>query len=104
MLENKLGLTSSADIRDAVDASAKALDVNLSDDDVNNIVDMMDKVSKEDINIDAITSQAKDIYDKLKDNGIDFSKVDTKGLAEKVGSVFANIFNAVKDFFTGLFG
>ena len=27
------GLTSSADIRDAVDASAKALDVNLSDDD-----------------------------------------------------------------------
>ena len=98
------GLTSSADIRDAVDASAKALDVNLSDDDVNNIVDMMDKVSKEDINIDAITSQAKDIYDKLKDNGIDFSKVDTKGLAEKVGSVFANIFNAVKDFFTGLFG
>lgn len=98
------GLTSSADIRDAVDASAKALDVNLSDDDVNNIVDMMEKVSKEDINIDAITSQAKDIYDKLKDNGIDFSKVDTKGLAEKVGSVFANIFNAVKDFFTGLFG
>lgn len=97
-------MTSSADIRDAVDASAKALDVNLSDDDVNNIVDMMDKVSKEDINIDAITSQAKDIYDKLKDNGIDFSKVDTKGLAEKVGSVFANIFNAVKDFFTGLFG
>ena len=99
------GLTSSsADIRVAVDASAKALDVNLSDDAVNNIVDMMDKVSKEDINIDAITSQAKDIYDKLKDNGIDFSKVDTKGLAEKVGSVFANIFNAVKDFFTGLLG
>ena len=28
----------------------------------------------------------------------------SKGLAEKVGSVFANIFNAVKDFFTGLFG
>ena len=64
----------------------------------------INQVSKEDINIDAITSQAKDIYDKLKDNGIDFSKVDTKGLAEKVGSVFANIFNAVKDFFTGLFG
>ena len=40
----------------------------------------------------------------FKDAGIDFSKVDTKGLAEKVGDFFANIFNAIKDFFSGLFG
>ena len=54
--------------------------------------------------MDAIKEQAKDIYNKLKDSGIDFSKVDTEGLTEKVGGFFSNIFNAVKDFFSGLFG
>lgn len=97
-------LTSAEDIRDAVNASAKALNIDLSDKDVENIVDMMEKVSKEDIDVDAIKDQAKDIYDKLKDAGIDFSDVDTGGLVEKVGDFFAEIFSAIADFFTGLFG
>lgn len=98
------GLTSSTDIRDAVNASANALGLNISEDDVNNIVDMMEKVSKEDIDVDAITEQAKGIYDKLKNAGVDFSEVDTSGLLEKVGDFFAGIFEAIVDFFTGLFG
>ena len=65
---------------------------------------MMEKVSKVDVDVDAIKDQAKDIYNKLKDSGIDFSKVDTEGLSEKVGGFFSNIFDAIKDFFTGLFG
>ncbi len=97
-------LTTKDDIHDAVQASANALDLNLSDDDVNKITDMMEKVSKVDVDVDAIKEQAKDIYNKLKDSGIDFSKVDTQGLADKVGNFFSNIFDAVKDFFTGLFG
>lgn len=97
-------LTTKDDIHDAVQASANALDLNLSDDDVNKITDMMEKVSKVDVDVDAIKDQAKDIYNKLKDSGIDFSKVDTQGLADKVGNFFSNIFDAVKDFFTGLFG
>ena len=98
------GLTSSTDIRDAVESSAGALNLDISDDDVDKIVDMMEKVSKEDIDVDAITSQAKEIYDKLKDSGIDFSNVDTSGLVEKVGDFFTGIFEAIADFFTGLFG
>lgn len=97
-------LTTKDDIHDAVQASANALDLNLSDDDVNKITDMMEKVSKVDVDVDAIKEQAKDIYNKLKDSGIDFSKVDTQGLSDKVGNFFSNIFDAVKDFFTGLFG
>lgn len=96
--------TSATDIRDAVEASAAALNLNLSEEDVAGIVDMMEKVAKEDIDVDAITSQAKEIYDKLKDVGIDFSEVDTSGLLEKVGDFFAKIFEAIADFFTGLFG
>lgn len=97
-------LTSSTDIRDAVTSSANALGLDISDEDVDKIVDMMEKVSKEDIDVDAIKEQAKDIYDKLKDSGIDFSEVDTGGLIEKVGDFFAGIFEAIADFFTGLFG
>ncbi len=97
-------LSTTEDIKDAVDSSARALGIDLSDEDVQNITDMMDKVSKVDINVDEIKQQASDIYNKLKDKGIDLSKVDTSGLAGKVGDFFANIFNAIKDFFTGLFG
>lgn len=97
-------LDSATDIRDAVKSSADALDLNLSDENIDEIVDMMEKVSKEDIDVDAITEQAKDIYDKLKDVGVDFSEVDTSGLLEQVGDFFAGIFQAIADFFTGLFG
>ncbi len=96
-------LSTPADIRDAVTTSASALGLNLSEDDVNNITDMMQKVSKVDVDVNAIKEQASDIYNKLKDSGIDFDKVDTEGLADKVGSFFANIFRAIRDFFAGLF-
>ena len=97
-------LASATDIRDAVRNSADALNLNISDEDVENIVDMMEKVSQVDIDVDAITEQAKGIYDKLKDAGVDFSNVDTSGLIERVGDFFAGIFEAIADFFSGLFG
>ena len=64
----------------------------------------MEKVSKVDVDVDAIKEQAGAIYDRLKDAGVDLGNVDTKGLFEKVGDVFANIFQAIVDFFKGLFG
>lgn len=98
------GLTKTTDIRDAVEASARSLDIDLSSEDVDQIVDLMEKISKVDIDVDAIKEQAGAIYDKLKDAGIDLGNVDTKGLFEKIGDVFANIFEAIVDFFKGLFG
>lgn len=96
-------LSSTADIRDAVKTSANALNIDLSEEDIQNITDMMEKVSQVDVDVDAIKEQASDIYNKLKESGIDFSQVDTGGLAEKVGNFFSNIFSAIKDFFAGLF-
>lgn len=96
-------LSTPEDIKEAVEASAKALDINLSSEDVQNITDMMEKVSKVDVDVNAIKEQASEIYNKLKDAGLDLGKVDTEGLAGKVGNFFSNIFNAIKDFFAGLF-
>ena len=97
-------LSSMDDIRDAVESSAEALKINIEEEDVEKLTAMLKKVSEVDIDVDAIKEQASEIYNKLKDAGIDFSKVDTKGLADKVGDFFANIFNAIKDFFSRLFG
>lgn len=97
-------LSEESDIKDAVEASAEALAINIKKEDVEKLSAMLKKVSEVDIDVNVIKEQASEIYNKLKDAGIDFSKVDTKGLAEKVGDFFANIFNAIKDFFTGLFG
>ena len=97
-------LSTESDIRDAVESSAEALKIDIGKEDVEKLTAMLKKVSEVDIDVNAIKEQASEIYNKLKDAGIDFSKFDTKGLAEKVGDFFANIFNAIKDFFSGLFG
>lgn len=98
------GLTSSTDIRDAVESSARSLGIDLSEEDVDSLVSLMEKISKEDIDVDAIKEQAGEIYNKLKDAGIDLGNVDTDGLLDKVGDAFAKIFQAIVDFFKGLFG
>lgn len=97
-------LSSESDIRDAIEASAEALNIDISEEDIEKLTEMLKKVSEVDIDVDAVKEQASEIYNKLKDAGIDFSNVDTSGLAEKVGDFFSNIFNAVKEFFSGLFG
>ena len=87
-------LSSETDIRDAIEQAANELSIDLSDDDVEKLTNMMMKVS----------NQASDIYNKLKEKGIDLANVDTKGLSEKIGDFFGNIFTAIANFFSGLFG
>ena len=81
-----------------------ALGIEVPEDEVDKLVTMMQKVSKVDVNVDALKKQAGEIYNKLKDAGIELSNVDTKGLAQKIGDFFANIFEAIVRFFSGLFG
>ncbi len=96
-------LSSEDDIRNAITTSASSLGIDLTDDQINELTDMMMKVSKTDVDIDALKEQAQNIYNDLKNSGIDLGNVDTSGLAESVGGFFANIFNAISDFFGNLF-
>ena len=81
-----------------VDKSADALEVQLSDEDRQLIIDLMKKIADLDLNIDSIKQQAQDLYDKLSDINID------TGFFASIGQFFSDLWNAIVEFFTNLFG
>lgn len=64
-------LKSEDDIMDAIDDACDELKVSLSDDDRQLILDLMEKISKLDLDTNQLKEQAKEIYDKLSDLGVD---------------------------------
>ena len=53
------------EIGNVVDQAAQEMDVQLSDEDRQEIVDLMDKIKGLDIDVDSLKEQAKDLYDKI---------------------------------------
>ncbi len=86
------------EIGDVVDKAADALEVQLSDEDRQLIIDLMEKIAGLDLNIDSIKQQAQDLYDKLSDINID------TGFFASIGQFFSDLWNAIVEFFTNLFG
>ena len=58
------------EIGNVVDQAAQEMDVQLSDEDRQEIVDLMDKIKGLDIDVDSLKEQAKDLYDKIDDLGL----------------------------------
>lgn len=94
IVENNL--ESAEDIESAVRDIAAQLDITLSDEEVQAVVTLMQKIATLDIDEDALKTQASELYNKLKDLGID---IQDEGFQEKVKAVF----EAIVDFFRGLF-
>ena len=87
-------LSKPAEIMSAVDDSCKELDIKLSDESKQKIVDVMSKISKLDLDMSTLKTQVKDLYNKLSK-----IEIDTDGIWNKV----CNFFSKVADFFQGLF-
>lgn len=92
-------LTSKNDIIKAVEESCKELDVNVSDDTKTQIASVMGKISKLDLNLNTLKTQAKELYNKLADLNID-----TDGLWDKIANFFSKVGKAIGDFFSQIFG
>lgn len=58
-------------IMGAIEDACEQLEVTLTDEDRQMILDLMEKISELDIDIDQLKDQAKAVYDKLVDMGID---------------------------------
>ncbi|HLR64393.1 MAG TPA: DUF1002 domain-containing protein [Pseudogracilibacillus sp.] len=86
------------EVEEIVEEQLSKLDINLSDEDRQLLVDLFDKMKDLNIDFDQIKDQLNDIASKLKDklDGIDLDE----GFFEKIGNFFKNIFDAIAGLFS----
>ena len=100
------GLDSDDQIRSAIEEGEDKFGVTLTEDEINQIIAIMQKINQLGLDPNVLVSQAEDLYSKF---GKDFLKnLDTDALAKEVAKsaasgFFAKIGDAIKGFFAGLF-
>lgn len=88
-------LTTEKEIRKAIEEASDEFSITLSEEETTQLVQLMQKISDLDLDLDSIMNQAKALYDRLA--GLQ----DSKGFFTKVGDFFSNLFQSIADFFTG---
>lgn len=91
---------SDEDIERIIRNAMEEFDIDLTDEQVAELVKLMSKISKLDLDVDALAKQAEELYEKLKGMGLDLDKIDT----EQVGNFFTRFFDSIMNFFNKLFG
>jgi len=91
---------SDEEIMQMIDEGAAELGVTLTDQEKQQLLALMKKISKLDLDTDKLIEQAGNIYDRLQGLGIDMSDLDKDSLLSGLGKIFQGII----DFFKGLFG
>lgn len=91
-------LTSQSEIAEAVTEACEELNVSISEESKARIASTMGKISKLDLNLNTLKTQAKDLYNKLSELDID-----TQGVWDKICSFFRTIGEKLGSFFSGLF-
>ena len=100
------GLDSDDQIRSAIEEGEDKFGVTLTEDEINQIIAIMQKINQLGLDPNVLVAQAEDLYSKF---GKDFLKnLDTDAIAKEVAKsaasgFFAKIGNAIKGFFAGLF-
>lgn len=80
------------EIEEAIDKASREFSISLSENEVQQLTGLLQKIGNLDLDLDSIKDQAQELYDKL-------SEIDTKGFFDKV----AGFFQSILDFFQGLF-
>lgn len=96
ILENNV--KSDADIEKIIRDAMDKFNIKLTDDQVQQLIDLMNKISKLDIDVDALSKQATEIYNKLKGMGLDLDKIDTKQVGNFITRFFDKIMSLVNQF------
>lgn len=81
-------------ISDAIDKGAEELGITVTQEEKDSIISLMKKINDLDLDIDSMKSQAKELFNKLEDMGLD--KEQAKGFLQK-------IVDALTEFFKNLF-
>lgn len=96
ILENNV--SSDADIEKIIRDAMDKFNIKLTDDQIQQLIDLMNKISKLDIDVDALSKQATEIYNKLKGMGLDLDKIDTKQVGNFITRFFDKIMSLVNQF------
>lgn len=96
------------DIDKAVREAVEKYGANLTESEIQKIVDLMVKIKELGIDYDTLLDQAADLYNKFGDgllnsDGTLSSEAKGEIIKKAVGSFFNNMFEKIGDFFTGLF-
>jgi len=98
-------LKTEEDIRNAVLGIARDLGIQLTETMIQQLVALMQKLASLDIDPDAIIEQAKGIFEKIKENGLDMQKYGvTEADEEGFWSVLAGMLRDFISWFRGNFG
>jgi len=103
----KDNITDKDKVEDVVDEVAEYYDVQLTDEQKEEVADLMSQIGKQDYDYDQLKGTIDDLQDNLVDKMDNVSKSfedSKKGFFASIGSFFASIFKAIGDFFAGLFG
>ncbi|OUQ16061.1 DUF1002 domain-containing protein [Lachnoclostridium sp. An138] len=92
------GVDSDADIETIIRNAMEEFDISLSDEDVAKLVELMNKISKLDIDVNALAQQASQLYEKLKGMGLDLENIDT----EQVGNFITRFFDRIVELINSL--
>ena len=88
------GLNNEDEISKIIDEAAEQLNITITEDEKNAIISLMKKISDLDLDLDSMKEQAKDLFNKLEDMGID---------KEQAKNFFQKIIDAIQNFFNSLF-
>lgn len=84
------GLKDDSSIRECIDDALEKYDFSMTDDEKDELASVLLKISKLDIDVDALLDQAKSLYDQIK-------------ASEDAQGFIAKILQAIRDFFKNLF-
>lgn len=84
-------------INEALDEACEKYGVTLSDEERQQIIDLLLKISSLDIDLSSLVDYASSLYDSFKGSG------DSSGVFASIGNFFSDLFTKIGDFFKGLF-
>ena len=90
-------------IREVIEKAASELNITLTEEQIQQIINLMEKIANLDLDIDKIKSQLQGIYEKLDKLDLNLTKEDVQGFFAKVGNWLSNMWDKITDWFGSFF-
>lgn len=95
------GIEKPEDASELIDEAADQMEITLNQEEKDQILSLVDKISKLDLDVNQLKEQAKGIYEKVENLNIHLDKEEVKGILGKIGHWFASIWEKLIDLFDG---